>query len=145
MVKSSSSKLSSVVPNMSKDWLFYIMVFLGVVIFSVLMYVLFSGKCFESFTDGDGPVLHYFYMEKCPHCNDFNPVWEEVSKKMKETQMKVSMKKVNLQDEANKELVNKYGVSGAPTIIFVNGEKSTEFNDERTSDAVLQFVKSQME
>lgn len=148
MVKSSSSKLSSVMssmPKMSNDWLFYIMIFLGLVIFSALAYVLFYGKCFESFTDGDGPVLYYFYMEKCPHCNDFNPSWEEVSKKMKETDMKVSLKKVNLQDEANKELVDKFGVSGAPTIMFVNGEKSSEFNDERTSDAVLQFVKSQME
>lgn len=145
MVKSSSSKLSSVVPKMPNDWLFYVMVFLGLVIFGVLVYVLFSGKCFESFTDGDGPVLYYFYMKTCPHCNDFNPVWEEVSKKMKEADMKVSLKKLDLQDEANKELVDKFGVSGAPTIMFANGDKTAEFNAERTSDAVVQFVKSQME
>ena len=98
----------------------------------------------ERFTNPPDATLEYYFMKKCPHCVDFNPVWDKLSAKLKSENYNVEMKKYDLQDKANSEKISQNNVSGAPTIIMVSNGKSVEFNGARSIDALVKFVKQNL-
>lgn len=123
------------------DILFYIMVVLGLIIIGTIMYFLYGeGKCFESFTDK--PSLIYYYMENCPHCRDFNSEWDKIVVH-KDIKDKINTVKIDIEDQKNKEEVDKYKISGAPTILFVKNGNKVEYENERKVDDIVKFVKAQ--
>lgn len=86
-------------------------------------------------------TFYYFYMTNCPHCVDFTPIWEDISKTLS-TSDKVCLAKV--ESKQNKLLLEKHGVSGFPTLVLVNNKtgKGTTFEGRRDHDAIISFVKS---
>jgi len=123
----------------SSNWLLYVVVALGIVLVVALGYLLFSGKCFERFTNETSPKLVYYYMKECPHCKDFNPVWDSLSAKLTAENLVVDLQKVDLQDEKNKDLVK--DISGAPTIMFVTSTTTAEYDGSRSAEEIIAFLK----
>ena len=82
--------------------------------------------------------LYFFFMETCPHCIDFQPTWEDLTKDG-DLQSKVCMAKISSDNDA---MLQKYSVDAFPTLVLVNNAKSTHvtFNGKRTLDNVKQFV-----
>ena len=136
----SRSSRSSASKDSGSDWLFYTVVVVGFFMLVALGYLLFSGKCFETFENTH--VLEYYYMESCPHCNDFNPEWEKLAAEFTKEKIQIELKKIDLQAPEHKELVQERGVSGAPTIMFVKGGAAPiEYQGDRTSAKIVQYVK----
>lgn len=66
---------------------------------------------------GKKPVLTLFYADWCGYCIRFMPIFEEISKKYGD---KIELAKVNVEDEAYKELVHNIGIGGFPTVYILD-------------------------
>jgi len=82
--------------------------------------------------------LIYFHWEKCGHCKDFNPIWDEFSANYKGP---LELKKIETKDAG--ELTKRFGVNGYPTVILVDemGKKNKEFKGKRTVESLDTFAK----
>jgi thiol-disulfide isomerase/thioredoxin len=78
--------------------------------------------------------LHYYSLSTCPHCHDFDPVWQSFQKKSERCH-----KYIVDEDEQGKENADKYNVHSFPTILVIdNGEPIEEVND-RTCGAMREM------
>lgn len=85
--------------------------------------------------------IMFFYMDTCPHCVDFKPVWKEFTGKLNNSSIgkRVCATDVSADNDA---LLQKYGVRAFPTVILAssNGKKVVPFEGKRNVDALMQFV-----
>jgi thioredoxin-related protein len=82
----------------------------------------------------DGAALLFFSMPTCPWCLRIAGTMETVAKTLGSV---VPVLKVG----SDHKLVRTYGVSGFPTLIFVDAfGKPTEYKGARTADAISSFV-----
>ena len=85
--------------------------------------------------------IEYYYMDGCGHCEDFSKsgVWEKLSS---EYGNKLEFKKYNMKD--CKDRIDKYEISGYPTIIIIDKsgseKKLEEYNDDRRYEKMKVFV-----
>ena len=85
--------------------------------------------------------MEYYYMDGCGHCEDFSKsgVWDKLNS---EYGNKLDFKKYNMKD--CKDRLDKYKISGYPTIIIVDmtdsEKKEEEYNDDRRYDKMKVFV-----
>ena len=76
-------------------------------------------------------------MSGCPHCTDFNPIWEEL---ITDDNIKNKVKCIKI-DSNN--IPENFNVETFPTIILENGTKQInydEYNKERTKENIIQFI-----
>jgi thiol-disulfide isomerase/thioredoxin len=69
----------------------------------------------------------YFFMNGCPHCVSFSPIWDE----FKQTSPLPTYK---IESNEAGEMMNKYNISGFPTILLLdeNNNKLKELEGDRT-------------
>jgi len=80
-----------------------------------------------------------FYAPWCGHCKTLEPEWSAAAKKVSKLNPKVYLAKVDA--DTHKDLAEKYGVSGYPTLkIFKSGE-AEEYNGPREAKGIVKFVK----
>ena len=77
----------------------------------------------ENFENDGKKKVVYFYMNGCPHCDSFSPIWDE----FKQTS-KLPTHKIESADAG--EMMSKYKISGFPTIILLdeNNNKTRKNN-----------------
>lgn len=80
----------------------------------------------ESFTENNAE-LHYYSLSTCPHCLDFDPVWQQFEKKTERCHKYVVDK-----DEIGRNKADKYNIVSYPTIIVVKNDKPIEELNDRT-------------
>ena len=79
--------------------------------------------------------IEYYSLSTCPHCVEFNPIWDKFSKENKNT-VKYVIDKTDVNDK-----LEKYNIDGFPTIIVTkNGEKIDEL-EERTYEGLKELIK----
>ncbi|XP_022169601.1 protein disulfide-isomerase A3 [Myzus persicae] len=124
----------------------------GLIVFSgfLLSSVLADSVVDLSDSDFDSSVAEYdtslvmFYAPWCGHCKKLKPEFEKAAKTLLKEDPPVTLAKVDC-TEAGKEVCNKFGVSGYPTIkIFRNGEVSKEYNGPRDAAGIVKYMKSQV-
>ena len=75
----------------------------------------------ELFTSGK--EIHYYSLSTCPHCTDFDPIWQKF-------QNDKCHKYVVDKDDNARENSNKYNINSFPTVIIIDkGEAIEEVND----------------
>jgi len=69
----------------------------------------------------------YFFMNGCPHCVSFSPIWDE----FKQTSPLPTYK---IESNEAGTMINKYNISGFPTILLLdeNNNKLKELEGDRT-------------
>jgi len=130
----------------NSTWM-YVLVGALLVVSAILFF--YVAKPMELFSEQ--PSLEYFYMETCPHCKDFGPIWDEAVNKVNadpSTKGKIVMKKYNINDDTDgAKRAAKYNIKSAPTVYYVYGpapEDHYEYDGPRTADAILAFVKAKL-
>lgn len=91
---------------------------------------------------GNGLIMLYF-AEFCGHCRVFRPTWEALKAKLDE--FKKPLPCTGECEWEFKELLPKpmQGVLAFPTIVFKQGDRTREFNGDRTVDALLSFINAE--
>ena len=97
-------------------------------------------EAFENFADAaNKPSLVLFHADWCGHCKKMMPEW----KKFK-SQNKLNVLPIDVESE-NKEIMNKHGINGFPTIkFFPNGHANggaQDYTGPRTTKGFHDFVK----
>lgn len=140
---SSRSSIKSSKSSKSTESSLGIWIVLGLLLILIIIIIFAGGfyKRFEKFTNP--PTLKYFYMETCPHCTDFNPVWDKLESKITNDKINIKLVKYNLHDgNSGEKEASKYEVSGAPTIILDDiNNKAIEYKGNRTVDDIITFIK----
>ena len=89
---------------------------------------------------GSEITILLFKMEKCGHCIQFKPIWNQLIKNHENLNFKEHDAVID------EEIIRNYKIEGYPTIMieFKNEQKSTvvEFTHERTYDNLVEFIKS---
>lgn len=75
----------------------------------------------KAIKDKSKPLVVEFYADWCPHCKRMTPVFEKVSKKIKN----VNFSTINSQVEENADLNQKYNVDRYPFIIIIDTKNGT--------------------
>ena len=97
-----------------------------------------TDSTFEDFVTKNKYVLAEFYAPWCGHCKSLAPEYEKAATQLKESGSEIKLAKVDATVE--KEIAQKYGVQGYPTLFWmVNGEKS-DYKGGRTADTIISWV-----
>jgi len=110
----------------------------------VILFAYNKNKIMEAFTGSTSSnkyILEYYYMDGCGHCDNFNNsgVWDKLNNSYGNN---IEFKKYNMRD--SKDRIEKYSISGFPTIIIIDKsdseKKLEEYNDDRTYDKFKIFI-----
>ena len=97
-------------------------------------------EAFENFDDGSNkPSLVLFHANWCGHCKKMKPEWDKFKSENKSNVLAIDV------ESENKEVMNKHGINGFPTIkFFPNGHangKGKDYTGPRTAKGFHDFVK----
>ena len=78
------------------------------------------------------PTLIYFYMNGCPHCDEFDSVWDQFKEEYDGEVDVMSLERAECEQ---------YAIQSFPTVRLYNGNGSYKtFEKERTVVELLNFV-----
>ena len=86
----------------------------------------------------DIPVLADFYSDSCIPCKRMSPILSQI-----ETEYSDKIKVVKINTNFEKELVEKYEILAAPTLVFFkNGEEASRIRGAVKKDEIIQYIDS---
>ena len=90
----------------------------------------------ENFENDGRKKVVYFYMNGCPHCDSFSPVWDEFIQTCP-----LPTHKIESADA--KEMMVTYKISGFPTILLLdeNNNKIKELEGDRTINGLNALIR----
>jgi len=93
-------------------------------------------------TISENPLLLVeFYAPWCGHCKRLEPEYEQAATILKEKNLHIA--KVDADDSTNAALRDRFDIRGFPTLkLFTNGVPS-DYEGDRTADAIVSFMKKQ--
>jgi thioredoxin-related protein len=88
---------------------------------------IFTNMNVENFENDGKKKVVYFYMNGCPHCDSFSPIWDEFKKTSP-----LPTHKIESADAG--AMMTRYNISGFPTILLLdeNNNKLKELEGPRT-------------
>ena len=86
----------------------------------------------------DKVTIMNFNTEWCGYSKQFQPIWDNFTKKM--SKKKINVKDVKCDRANNQGLCEKYDIEGFPTVKLVNNGKVHEFRGRRTVEDLSEFV-----
>ncbi|EDV29030.1 uncharacterized protein TRIADDRAFT_63562 [Trichoplax adhaerens] len=112
-------------------------VFIAWLITQVNCHAIELDENFHSLRD-DGNWLVMFYAPWCGHCQRLHPTWDDVSRELSETEIKVG----KLDATKYSDLAQELGIKGFPTIkFFKDSNSSFDHYGGRTTDAIIGFAR----
>ena len=113
-------------------------VFIGGYLLNLFMGGGLMYKNMEFFQNSDmnGRIV-YYYMNGCPACQQFDPIWEEFESQYKG---KMSIEKIEQNDAGND--LTAYDIKGFPTVIKLDAKNALvdTFNEERSVTNLNNFA-----
>lgn len=115
----------------SKLMHFICIVVLLIVIRFIYTYFLTKNENFENIS-----YCNYYYMNKCGHCEKFNPEWELFVQSYKGN---IKLNKFEMNNAGSD--IDKYNINGFPTILFLDNKGNSKvYEGPRTSDGLNNFI-----
>ncbi len=124
-------------------------VIIGLLVVAILLMIFMSNyKFFEKFTNPK-PVLKYFYMDSCRHCDDFNKkTWNTLETDIIANPDKYAftIEKINMNDSGDgAKLAKDLEIKGAPTImLFLTNGTKHNYDGDRTLPDLIKFVENKL-
>ena len=100
-----------------------------------------NGMLLNQLNKGNGTVL--FYHPQCSHCVSMRPLWEQMKKKVQKKNCNIY--EVNGEHMSSIHHPMKDAIQGFPSILNVNNGKLTEFEKERNTKNMTDFVLSNLQ
>ncbi len=110
--------------------------FLLLIFVMVGFYFLNTMEAFES-----NPTISFYYLEKCPWCIKFKPVWEKFEQAVNKNNIPVKTRSVDGADPSNEAELSKYNIRGFPHVQMESKKGAVVFKEDRTVDNLVNFVK----
>ncbi|GAA5837761.1 hypothetical protein JCM11251_002316 [Rhodosporidiobolus azoricus] len=105
--------------------------------------VLNSGNIDSTLASQSEGTLVAFFAPWCGHCKNLEPVWTKVAQAF-EGDDRCKVAHFNADEPANKPVAQKYGVSGYPTLKFIQpaskGGAVEDYRGARSEEALLAFL-----
>jgi|TARA_B110000483_G_scaffold28033_1_gene33987 thiol:disulfide interchange protein len=139
-------KVNALLKKVKKNFDVKTLLFIIALLFLYYIYINYLDEGFESSCDNlnedikDDKKLVLFYANWCGHCKNIKPVWDETASEIN-TDNNNKMLKLNVGDgkPEQKEMMEKYNISGFPTIImFENGENKGVL-EKRDKNSFLEY------
>ena len=118
-------------------------VVIAFLILAIFVMFYFNQTIMEKFTGKRNYCLEYYYMDGCRHCDRFNEsdAWDQLKTQYGD---QVTFNKYNNREE--KDRIDKYNISGFPTIILTKDDKIIkEYNGDRSKEDLEKFIVSYTE
>lgn len=107
-------------------YLYYVSIAVVVVI---LIYIFFYVQTDNFSNKSNKCYVEYYSLSRCPHCVDFNPLWEKFSNSCSNTKKYV----VDKDGDTAKDRIERFNINSFPTIIVTqDDQKIDEMKDGRT-------------
>jgi thiol-disulfide isomerase/thioredoxin len=121
--------------------------YLVAVIIGLLVLLRFIQRSKEGFQSGPGAdTFTMYYAEWCPHCKAVKPAFEEWSKNGFVTAAGKNVKVRMVEQSEKPDEVAAKGIKGFPTFLLETADgKSVEFQGDRTPEAFLKFLETQLQ
>jgi protein disulfide-isomerase-like protein len=87
------------------------------------------------------PILFLFSAKWCGHCHHFMPTFEKLKQEYTDDS---KIKIINIDEEKNRDLVEKYGVEGFPTLKLYDGKQLYEYTGGRDINNIREFVNKKL-
>jgi thiol-disulfide isomerase/thioredoxin len=102
-------------------------------------------ESFESSNPNKDAEVMLFYVDWCPHCTKAKPEWEKIKAKYDGKQVKghtIVFTEVNCTTENAEvsEMMNKYKITGYPTIKLLKDGQVIDFDGKPTQSALDEFL-----
>ncbi|CAF3791415.1 unnamed protein product, partial [Rotaria magnacalcarata] len=89
--------------------------------------------------------LIQFHAPWCGHCRKFEPIYEEIAKEVYDLSTSIdefkNIRIVRIDATVYTDVANRYDVRGYPTVKFVRGLQMFTYENERSKQAVLDFLR----
>ena len=83
-------------------------------------------------------IMVKFFAPGCGHCKRFKPEYEKAARMIKEQKKPYVLAKMDATD--NSETSDKYDIQSYPTVKLFIGGTPTEYEGDRTAEAVISFI-----
>lgn len=115
-----------------------------IVTFSSEKVLVLNDNNFETTLSKEKSALVMFYTDWCGHCKALKPIYSKTADLIAEQGIDGALTAVDC--TASNDVCKKFSVSGYPTMKhFKNGKFFRDYTKERTTDAIIQFLKSDAE
>lgn len=105
--------------------------------------VTLTNKNFDTVVGASERIMVEFYAPWCGHCKALEPEYKKAAEEMKAEGLKTVLAKVDATEES--ELSKRYGVSGYPTLVYITGQKSQNYEGERNAAAIKSWLRKREE
>ena len=100
-------------------------------IFALYCILLYFTTFYKQEGFGNSKKVILFHMKGCGHCEDLMPTWDKLSGEYGH------LSKI---DADNSYMIEKYNITGFPTILSIEGGKTTKYGGDRTYEDLKSFV-----
>jgi protein disulfide-isomerase-like protein len=106
--------------------------------------LLLNDKNFESTLKKEKSALVMFFTNWCGHCKALKPIYSKAADLVAEKGIEAVLTAVDCAD--TNDICKKFNIEGYPTLkYFKSGKFFRDYAKERTTDAIIQFLKSNAE
>jgi thiol-disulfide isomerase/thioredoxin len=81
-------------------------------------------------------TMYLFKADWCGHCKNLAPVWDQLQKEV------TNIKFVTYDSQKDKNSIEKYNISGFPTIILKKNDKAYDYGGARDLNSLKDFINS---
>lgn len=110
---------------------------------AIIISIILFTKPVETFTSNK--KLELFYMEQCPHCVEFHPVWDKLVDEIKSKNINVGTAKYEVSSTEGKPRADAFKITSAPTILLTENDKIIkEYSGKRDVPSILAFLQTSL-
>jgi thiol-disulfide isomerase/thioredoxin len=106
-----------------------------------LPYIVSNGGFVREGFNNVSAKLRLFYADWCGHCRKFKPIFDgDLKKLINDSNIPVELEAIDC--DKYPEEASKNDISGFPTLILQINDKSIKYQDQRSAEKIMQFIKN---